>query len=458
MWGNSVFRKHGSRVAVVLVLSTIVLLPMATAVAGNFLGRGRSVGGITVEPNGVVRQSSNHEVMEYLVRLRQDMEQATPEISGWAELRKVSLRGLEAAIQDALDNNQGRLPYEIRYLAGIQRIKYILVYPERNDIVLAGPGEGWKLDDNANAVGITTGRPVLRLDDLLVALRTVNAARSEGISVSIDPTPEGRRRFEQFMARQTTFNRSVVAGLTKAMGPQEITYTGVPTDSHFARVLMVADHRMKRYAMNFEKSPVKEIPGFLDLLKSKRRMPSSAMPRWWMACNYEPLARSEDRLTWELRGPGVKAMTEDEFVAADGTVNATGQQDPVAKEWADRLTENYDKLAQKDPIFAELRNLMDMCVVAALIKKEDLTGLAGIDGFPLLTGATNGLATEKWHAPQSVSTQCSYLKIGRNYVITASGGVQIESWKVASSSQVDAQLKKVHSEVAVPSEKTWRWN
>jgi hypothetical protein len=249
-----------------------------------------------------------------------------------------------------------------------------------------------------------------------------------------------------------------VAGLAKAVGPQEITYTGVPTGSHFARVLMVADHRMKRYAMNFEKSPVKEIPGFLDLLKSKRRMPSNAMPRWWMACNYEPLARSEDRLAWELRGPGVKAMTEDELVAADGTVQATGREDPIAKQWADRLTENYEKLAQKDPIFAELRNLMDMCVVAALIKKEDLAGLAGVGGFPLLTAATDGLAIEKWHAPQSVSTQCSYLKIGRNYVITASGGVQIESWEVASNSEVDGQLKKVRTKAAAPTETAWRWN
>jgi len=386
------------------------------------------------------------------------MDQATPDMNGLVELRKVSLRGLEMAIQDALENNEGRLPNEVKYLAGMQRIRYVLVYPEQNDIVLAGPGEGWKLDDNANAVGVTTGQPVLRLDDLLVALRTVNAARTEGISVSIDPTPEGRRRFDQFMGQQRAFNRSVVAGLTKAMGPQEITYTGIPTGSHFARVLMVADHRMKRYAMNFEKSPVREIPGFLDLLKSKRRLPSNAMPRWWMACNYEPLARSEDRLAWELRGPGVKAMTEDEFIRADGTVQGTGQEDPIAKEWADRLTENYEKLAQHDPIFAELRNLMDMCVVAALIKKEDLTGLASTGGFPLLTGGTEGLAIEEWRSPQSISTQCSYLKIGRNYVITASGGVQIESWEVASKSQVDAELKEVHSKAAGPTEKTWRWN
>lgn len=455
MWANTVLCKRISTMAVVLVVSALALLP-STAVA-QFLGQNRSVGGILVDPSGTVRQATSADVQAALAGLRQNLHQAAPDLTGHVEIRKISLRGLEAAIQDALANNQGQLPDEIRYLAGIQRIQYVLVYPDQNDIVLAGPGEGWKLDDDANVVGVTRGQPVLRLEDLLIALRTVNAARTEGISVSIDPTEEGLQRFDAFMSRQKTFNRGVIAGLTKAMGPQEITYTGVPTDSHFARVLMIADHRMKRYAMNFEKSPIRELPGFLDLLKAKRRTPSNAMPRWWMACNYEPLARSEDRLAWELRGPGVKAMTEDEFVAADGTVQATGQEDPIAKEWADRLTDNYEKLAEKDPIFAELRNLMDMCVVAALIKKEDLTGLAGVSGFPLLTGATDGLAPEGWHAPQSVSTQCSYLKIGRNYVITASGGVQIESWEVASNSQVDANLEGIHSKAA-PTDKTWRWN
>ena len=456
MWANTVLFKRSSAMAVVLVVGTLALLP--TTATAQFLGQNRAVGGVLVDPSGVVRQATAFEVNAVIARLRQRLEQAAPELNGAVELRKVSLRGLEAAIREALANDQGWLPDEIRYLAGLQRIRYVLIYPDQNDIVLVGPGEGWKVDDAGNTVGITTGQPVLHLEDLLVALRTVNAARTEGISVSIDPTAEGRQRFEQFMSRQTTFNRGVVAGLANAMGPQKITYTGIPEGSHFARVLMVADHRMKRLAMNFEKSPVKEIPGFLDLLKSKRRSANSATPRWWMACNYEPLARTEDRLAWELRGPGVKAMTEDEFVAADGTVRGTGQEDPTAKEWAERMTANYEKLSQKEPIFAELRNLMDMCVVAALIEKEDLTGLAGGGEFSLLTGGTDDLAIGKWHAPQAVSTQCSYLKIGRKYVITASGGVQIESWEVAGKSQVDEQLKAVHSKAVAPSDKAWRWN
>ena len=38
------------------------------------------------------------------------------------------------------------LPDAIKYLAGLQHIRYVFVYPEQKDIVLVGPGEGWKVD------------------------------------------------------------------------------------------------------------------------------------------------------------------------------------------------------------------------------------------------------------------------------------------------------------------------
>ena len=138
------------------------------------------------------------------------------------------------------------------------------------------------------------------------------------------------------------------------MGPQQVTYTGVPADSHFARVLVAADHRMKQLAMKLKDAPVHGLPSYLDMLKSRGQQPSSAMPRWWMACNYEPLARSNDRLSWELRGTGVKAMTEDEFIAEDGNVQGTGRADPVAKQWADQLTAHFEELSKQDSVFGEL--------------------------------------------------------------------------------------------------------
>ena len=106
-----------------------------------------------------------------------------------APLRKISLRRLEAAVAAAAKETQP-LADEIRFLGGLQRIQYVFVYPERNDIVLAGPADGWKVDDAGITVAVTTGLPVMLLDDLLVALRGVDAAREEPISCSIELTAD----------------------------------------------------------------------------------------------------------------------------------------------------------------------------------------------------------------------------------------------------------------------------
>ena len=45
-----------------------------------------------------------------------------------------------------------------------------------------------------------------------------------------------------------------------------ISITGVPASSHFARVMVAADFRMKRLAMNFQPAPMDNMPSFLSRL------------------------------------------------------------------------------------------------------------------------------------------------------------------------------------------------
>ena len=187
-----------------LAVAMFVFVLPATGWAQVNWGNQRSVGGIMVDADGAVRQPTATERQEILAQLRAQPEQVPPELKLNTKFRKVSLRALEAALADAA-NSGGDLPDGVLYLAGLQRIQFILVYPEQNDIVLAGPGEGWKFDQDGNAVGVTTGLPAVRLDDLLVALRTVEAAKTQGISVSIDPTAEGRQRFEDVHEQPAEF-------------------------------------------------------------------------------------------------------------------------------------------------------------------------------------------------------------------------------------------------------------
>jgi hypothetical protein len=190
------------------------------------------------------------------------------------------------------------------------------------------------------------------------------------------------------------------------------------------------------------------------MLQQKKAATKNMMPRWWLACNYEPLAKSPDGLAWELRGQGVKCMTEDDFVAADGKRVGSGAKNDIAVTWANAMTEHYTALSQKDSIFGELRNVMDMCVIAALIEKEELLSKAKLE-LPTLLGSDSELKLEKWMAPKTVATQSSFLKAGREYIITASGGVDVTSWEVASKSEVVSEVKTTKEGVKLPAKAWW---
>ena len=92
-------------------------------------------------------------------------------------------------------------------------------------------------------------------------------------------------------------------------------------------------------------------------------------------------------------------------------------------------------------------------MIAAVIDKHGLAKEAGCDLSPL-TGSDAPLVS--WNTPRSISTQCSFTKRGRDYLITASGGVQIESWQVAEKVQVDPRVKKVYAKAAKSNGEWWQ--
>jgi len=423
-----------------LVIAGLILAGTSVALAGLTGGFGNQVGGVFVNADGVVASLQPLDLQQLNQQLAENFSPPASALKKPVELRKVSLKAIEAELRKLGTHQVSELPDEIRYLAGIQRIQFVLLYPESNDIVIAGPGEGWKLDGKGNVVGVTTGRPVLQLEDLLVAFRTVDAARQGQLSCSIDPTAEGRQRYEELMKSQKTFNAAVVPQIEKAFGDQKITVSGAPDTSHFARVLVAADYKMKRIGMKLEPSPVKGVSSFVDMAPARL---DNMMPRWWMAANYEPLGRSEDGLAWELKGTGVKVLTEDEFIDnTKGTVQGSGKASPAAQKWSEQFTAKYDELATKEPALGELRNVMDMCVIAALFAKENLAAKAKCD-LRELTSATGQAKLHESAAPKKVATQCSATKKGSNWVITASGGVSINSWEAADKTQVTPTVGEV---------------
>jgi hypothetical protein len=448
---TSATRIAGVRVKHLVFAFALTVIPLATAHAQYGGGFGNRVGGVSIDAAGVVDAPEKAARIPMRDALRKRHSAAPTALHQQAELRMISLRRLEEAMHGAPRTKEGLLPDELLFLAGIQRLQYVFVYPEEHDIVLAGPGEGWKVDEEGNIVGVTTGQPVLRLEDLIVAFRTVENAARGGISCSIDPTPEGRQRLDALISRSG--KAPPLAMMKRALGPQQITLTGVPADSRFARILVSSDFHMKRMGMNAEPSHVKGMPSYLEMLRhGSGEVPT---PRWWLECSYEPIGRSDDGLAFELRGRGVKCKAEDDVVDAQGRVSGTGAVSPLAQKWADLMTEHYEELAAKEASYGELRNIMDMCVVAALIARNQLLLKADCE-LPTLFSPASELAPPSYPAPKTVDSICTSVK-GDGVLTIATGGVLINSWQIADRTEVRPAVQGLHAKARQPADVASMW-
>ncbi len=412
----------------------VALVAWAVPVHAQFGGGGnfgfQQVGGISIDTDGIIRTMEAGAV-EALAKERRAAlaDAALPAKPG--DLRKVSLARVVAAVADRAAKHEA-LPVDLLLLGGLERVTHVFVDPDGHDIVLAGPADKPIVDAAGNFVAAGSGRPLLLLEDLIVALRSIEQARAGGIQCSIDPAPEGIARLQKFLAGQKTIGPApdvVFRGMEEALGPQRVRVGGVPADSRFARVLVAADYHLKRIGMGLEPSGVKELPSYLALVPAGGK--ATSLPRFWLEATYDPIGRDADELAWRLSGRRMKCLTESDLAGKDGLERGAGRADAAAEKWCAAMTTHYDAVAKRQPAFAELLNCVDLAVVAALIKGRQLDGRAGLDLGPLLDPAK--LPLPRYDAPTTVPTVASGLKKGSAWVLSASGGIQFQPWAFAAN-------------------------
>jgi hypothetical protein len=356
-------------------------------------------------------------------------------------MRKVSLTRLEKYVQLALAS--GRPPSEAMLnLAGLEKIKYVLVYPDTGDLVLAGPASAWRTDQEGRRVSRASGRPVLQLDDLVVVMRYLSAAPQATFGCSINPTQEGLARTKQFAEKssgtplKSGTRPAWLKKLRDQMGRQSISIEGIDPRTRVAQVLVEADYRMKLVGMGLEPGTV-DVPSYLDLIEVPKGQaaPPLDVLRWWFTLKYDAVQATAERDSFEIRGPGVQVLSENELLTNLGQQVHTGKSEPVNQEFAQRFTEHFAALGEKYPVYADLQNIFDLALVSALISSEHLADRVGwhmtcfrdADQYQVALG----------QAPQSVESVINHRVINQTQIIVGvSGGVHVEPWALVKGEAI----------------------
>ena len=423
--------------------------------------------GVEVDANGVLRTRTVADPTGALTRQRIAQARAAlnSDLARPSELRKVSLNRLEAVIAERIASGAG-MTEDMKYLAGLTSIDYLFFYPESNDIVIAGPAEGYMLNLADRPVGVHSGRAVLQLQDLVVALRAYapGSNPTRKISCSIDPTQEGLARMQQFLVNlgRITPNDAnrIAAGLRDSLGQQVVTIGGIPPNTHFAQVLVEADYRMKLIGIGLER-PAVDITSYVERA-NPRDVARNAMQRWYFTPNYECVRVSDDFNAMQLVGEGVKLIGENEFVQGDGTRAAAQHVDRASQAFVTSFTSHYAQLAERTPVYAELRNLIDMSVAAAFIQQQDWYGQSGwtMEVF----GNEEIFPVETYTVPQTVESAVNVIWKGRTLMTPIGGGVSIEPTEAISVDNLlddeEGEVQKLHDTINLDEleEGQWWWD
>jgi hypothetical protein len=359
-----------------------------------------------------------------------------------APLRKVSLTRLEKHVQLSLAAGRP-LTDEMLAMAGLEKIKYVMVYPDLGDLVIAGPASDWRRDDEDRLVSRKSGRPVLQLDDLVVVLRYLTANPHATFGCSINPTEEGLARTKAFADRSSATplkpgqRPEWLKTLRAQMGPQTIAIDGIDPHTRAARVLVEADYRMKLVGMGLEDGTI-DVPSYLSLIQVAHgeAPPALDVLRWWFTLKYDAVHATDQRDAFELRGTGVQVMSENELLTSLGQQVHTGKSEPLNQEFAQRFTQHFAALAQKYPVYADLQNIFDLALMTALINSEHLAERVGWHmtcfGDPVQYHVAVG------PAPQMVDTIINHRVVNQKHIIVGvSGGVRVEPWTFVSGDAIE---------------------
>ena len=428
--------------------------------------------GVRVDPAGALTKLSKEEQSGQLrdlgVRAREAL--LNEDVAALSDLRVVSLTRLERSVAARLSEGKPLVESQ-KLMGGLTKISNVFVYPDLGEVVIAGPSEAWKYNENGVAVGVKSGRPVLQLDDFVAVLRAFSDSDGNNrfFSCSINGRQEGLKQLKD-LVEKTNARGPLPAGaavtnwvgqLQKALGPQDIVFTGINPESRAARVIIEADYRMKMIGIGKSVNDAK-IPSIFELMTVQEQKSGKLDAlRWWLTMKYDSILHSPDGTSFELVGSSVLCQSENQYLNDLGQQVQTGQSEGANRLFAETFTRRYEELAKYDLVFADLKNVFDLSLVASLVHNQGAAQKAGWSyGVFANDGAYHPAIFDRPREVDSVVNHRVYR--GRDIVVQVAGGVRADMGSVLDDSkvyvtgtQVSAVASKAGAKQVVPANRWW---
>ncbi|MCA9057422.1 MAG: DUF1598 domain-containing protein [Planctomycetaceae bacterium] len=446
-----------------LTVCVISLLTASTVFGqggGNQNGGNQNggVGGIRIDPDGVLNQAQITTLSSRELRsmLRKSAGESLPEdLNRASEQRMISLRALDLEINRLMDDGQP-LPPAIINLAGLTRIDLVSFTDDGIDVIIAGPAEGFAPGPDGRQIGVQTQRPVLCLEDLLIALRTANGRSSFGCS--FDPVPERLAKTLQLLQQDMAAANAAAAQqafqqIGQVLGNWNISVNGVPSDSRMAVTMVEADFMLKRLTTGDANPDVSGFKSYLSMMSSK----TNGLQRWWFSPLYESIETNPARTVFRFSGARLQVSAQDELVDADGNRRDAATTQISFQKYAQQFTRKMDALAENVPAIAQLQNTVDVLVTATLIQRAQSSG--SLRWTPTVLSDEQRLPLQKFNVPREVPSLVRVRMAGQRTVLgVIAGGVTINPRRILDDVQLAEDQTRLQISPHDAGQQTWWWD
>jgi hypothetical protein len=350
--------------------------------------------------------------------------------------------------------------------------------PESNDIVLAGPAGPWRTDEQGRAVSVGSRKPTLQLDDMVICLRNafdIQNGNAGKFGCTINPRQENWKSAKQFVETSRLRGQAWREALRKTVGLQDISIYGIEPRSHAARVLVEADYHMKMVAMGLERS-IPEVSSYLQRIElgPQGAIPEMDVVRWWFTLNYDDVIADKDLSAFTFTGTGVRVLSENEFIDNQGGRVHSGQSNAPTAGFARDFTKHFESMADRYPVYRELKNVFDLAIAAAIIKNHQLDRKADwqMTYFGDASSYTSfQYAPRKSDIPRQVDSIMNYRVLTerrksqtlKHTIVGVSGGVSFDAASVVRNNAIrisdDGKLSEMANEsTPVQDQENWWWD
>jgi hypothetical protein len=160
-----------------------------------------------------------------------------------------------------------------------------------------------------------------------------------------------------------------------------------------------------------------------------------------------------------MTGRGVKLVCEHELITGDGNRVESKNENKAAEEFAASFTERYEELARRAPVYAQMRNLIDMSIAAAFIQQQDYYAQA--DWRLGVMGDERAMPLETYTAPRFVDSAVNAIIKGNRLMTPIGGGVNIQPRQALVEERLqrdaDGSLKSQRDQISLQRLAAGQW-